>query len=106
MPQNYDSSAVGVPYVRVPSLVIDYTNNAHPKVTIQQSLAVKLADGTIRELEPVPEIIAVFDMAADGTTPIPLVDPTTGAPLGMNTNLQQVMLSILAVVRKEQLKVV
>lgn len=99
---NYDSSAVGVPYVRVPRLEIDYSNNAFPKVTIQQSLAVKLADGSIRELEPVPEIIATFDMATQGTTPIPLVDPTTGAPLGMNTTLQQVMLSILAVVRKEQ----
>ena len=106
MPANYDSSAVGVPYVRVPQLSIDYTSNAFPKVTVQQSLAVKLADGSIRELEPVPEIIATFDMATDGAKPIPLVDPTTGAPLGMNTTLQQVMLSILAVVRKEQLKVV
>lgn len=103
---NYDSSSVGVPYVRVPRLEIDYTNNAFPKVTIQQSLAVKLADGSIRELEPVPEIIAVFDMAADGNTPIPIPDPTTGNPLGINTTLQQVMLSILAVVRKEQKKVV
>lgn len=103
---NYDSTQVGVPYVRVPSLVIDYSNNARPVATIRQSLAVKLADGSIRELEPVPEIIAAFDMAAEGTTPIPLVDPTTGASLGMNTTLQQVMLSILAVVRKEQKKVV
>lgn len=102
---NYDSTQIGVPYVRVPRLSIDYTDNTKPKATIQQALAVKLADGSIRELEPVPEIIAAFDMLADGTKPIPLVDPTTGAPLGMNTTLQQVMLSILAVVRQEQKKV-
>lgn len=102
MAQNYNSTEVGVPYVRVRQLTVDYTNNAFPKATIEQSLAVKLKDGTIHEMSRIPELIVTFDMVADGTNPIPLVDPTTGAPLGPSVTLQQVMLSILAVVRQEQ----
>lgn len=102
---NYDSTQVGVPYVRVPRITIDYTNNAFPKVTIAQSLAVKLADGTLHEMAGLPEILATFDMATDGNKPIPLVNPTTGASMDAQATLNQVMLFILGVVRQEQLKV-
>lgn len=106
MPQNYDSTEVGVPYVRSHEIRIFYPeNNLAPSVVIGQKMAVKLADGSIRSLEELTPINVTFDMAADGTTPIPLVDPTSGAPLGANTTLQQVMLGILAVVRREQNKV-
>lgn len=100
---NYDSSAVGVPYVRAHRIEIFYPDNSrYPQAIISQKLAVKLADGSVRSLEELPPITVTFDMLTDGTTPIPLVDPTSGAPLGQNTTLQQVMLSILAVVRREQ----
>lgn len=105
MPANYDSSAVGAPYVRSHELRIFYPeNNLAPSVIISQKLAVKLADGSIRSLEELTPINVTFNMVADGATPIPLVDPTTGAALGPSTTLQQVMLGILAVVRREQNK--
>jgi len=105
MPQNYDSTSVGVPYVRAHRIEIFYPEDSrYPSAIIGQKLAVKLADGSVRSLEDLPSLNVTFDMAADGTTPIALVDPTTGNALGANTTLQQVMLGVLAVVRKEQLK--
>lgn len=100
----YDASQVGVPYVRAHEIEIFYPDNGQlPHAVIHQSLAVKLADGTIRTLETLPKINASFDLVNDGTAPIPLVDPATGQPLGPSTSLQGVMLGILAVVRQQQL---
>lgn len=105
MARNYDSSNVGVPYVRVNRIEIFYPEDSRtPSAIISQKLAVKMADGSIRSLEELPPINVTFDMLTDGTVPVPLIDPTTGAPLGPSTTLQQVMLGILAVVRKEQVK--
>lgn len=102
---NYDSSAVGVPYVRAHRLIIDYPdNNLPPRVKIEQSLAVKLADGTVRKIEDVLPLDRAIDMQNAGTDPIPIVDPTTGLPVGANTSLNSVMVQILAVVRQEQLR--
>ena len=103
MSYNYDASQVGVPYVRAHRIDIYYPDNGQlPWALIEQSLAVKLADGTIRTLEALPPIRAEFDLGAEGMTPIPLVDPSSAAPLGANTNLRNVMLGILAVVRQRQ----
>ncbi len=105
MAYNYDSTQVGVPYVRAHKIEIFYpVTNRHPQVVIHQQLAVKLADGSVRPLEDLPTLTTTFDMVIDGATPIPLVDPTSGAPLGPNTTLQNTMLSNLAVIRREQLK--
>lgn len=101
---NYDASQVGVPYVRAHEIEIFYPDNSQlPHAVIRQSLAVKLADGSIRTLETLPAITASFDLVNNGTAPIPLVDPATGAQLGPVTTLQGVMLGILAVVRQQQL---
>lgn len=100
---NFDSSAVGVPYVRAHRIVIHYPepgSNNTPWARIEQSEAVKLADGTVRRLSDIETLERQFDM--NDLTPIPLVHPETGAPLGQSVTLQQVMLSILAVVRHEQ----
>ena len=105
MPQNYDSTQVGVPYVRAHHIEIFYPEDSRrPQVIIRQKLAVKLADGTVRSLEGLPEITKTFDMATEGTVPVPMVDPTSGAPLGADTTLQQTMLANLAIVRKLQLE--
>lgn len=102
---NHDSTEVGVPYVRAHRIELLYPDtNRYPQAIISQRLAVKMKDGSVRSLEDLPPINITFDMLTDGATPIPLVDPTSGAPLGPNTTLQQVMLGILAVVRREQLK--
>ncbi len=114
---NYDSSQVGVPYVRAPKINISYPppgSGAAPYATIEQSEAVKLADGTARTLGSLATIEVNFNLADQ--SPIALVDPDTGAPLAPaacaalgqlvssgNVNLPLVMLCLLAVVRREQL---
>ena len=117
---NYDSTQVGVPYVRAPQINIQYPPpgaGAAPYATIAQAEAVKLADGTLRSLGTLPTIEATFDLADQGA--IALVNPDSGAPLDPatcaalgqlvasgNINLPLVMLCLLAVVRREQLAVV
>ena len=104
MPANYDASQVGVPFVRVDKITIHYPDNGVlPWAVIEQTLAVKLADGTVRTIEKLPSLQSTFDLANDGSDPIPLVSPETGAQLGPSTTLTGVMLNILAVVRKVQL---
>lgn len=103
---NYDASQVGVPFLRAYGIRIDYPDGGQPPVVVvDQAMAVKLADGTIRKLEDVTPLNIAIDMVNDATTPIPLVSPDTGALLGANTTLQGTFLSILAVIRKNQLAV-
>lgn len=100
---NYDASQVGVPYVRAHKITIHYPDNGQmPWAVIEQSLAVKLADGTVRKIEDIPAIQRSFDLVNDGGLPIPLVSPEAAQPLGADTSLNQVFLQILAVVRQEQ----
>ncbi len=100
---NYNSTNVGVPYVRCNNVTISYPDNGVPSVTIQQASAVKLADGSVTEISQIQSISFTLDMINNGTVAIPLVDPTSGANLGANTNLQQIMLGILAVIRQQQI---
>ena len=102
MSLNYDPSQVGVPYVRVQRLTIDYPDaGGVPSATIEQSLAVKLADGLVRVIENMGSFKATLDFT-QGDAPIPLVNPETAQPLGADTSLNQAFLAVLAVVRKEQ----
>lgn len=103
MTTNYDASQVGVPYVRVDNITINYSESGVPTVGLSQALAIKGADGTVYKIGDLPPIRSVLDLVADGTTPVPLVNPEDGSALGADTNLQQVFLGILAVVRKIQL---
>jgi len=100
---NYNSSQVGVPYVRCNNITIQYGDNQVPVVTVAQELAVLLANGSVIQIGTLPSLSFSLDMVHNATTPIPLVDPTTGNSLGANTTLQSLMLSILAAVRQQQL---
>lgn len=101
---NYNASQVGVPYVRAYNIRIAYPDNgALPSVVIEQGLAVKLADGTVRKLDDLSPINVSIDLANDGNDPIPLVSPEDGSALGADTSLNQTFLAILAVVRAKQL---
>jgi len=103
MATNYNSSNVGVIYVRCNKITIEYPDNGVPTVVAEQAKAVKLADGTVQEIDQINSIVFNLDMVNNATTAIPLVDPTTGANLGANTSLQSTMLAILAVLRQQQL---
>lgn len=87
---NYDTTNVGVPYLRVPRIEIGYpppgSVGESPDVTLTQTWAVKMADDSIQVLRnapPVPVINAAID--ATSQAPIPLVDPDTGAALDAGT---------------------
>ena len=100
---NYNASQVGVPYVRANRIVINYPPAPEsPNVVIEQSLAVKLANGSVRKLEDMAPINVTLDMLNDATVLVPLVSPEDGSSLGANTTLQGTMLSILALVRQYQ----
>ena len=103
---NYNTTTVGEPYIRVHRLTINWPDSVQhqlPTATLEQSLAVKLASGEIRTLEEVPTIEVAINLVDDGNTPIPLVDFETGALLGVETTLNQVMLGVLAVIRSRQI---
>lgn len=101
---NYDSSQIGVPYVRADKITINWPDHSGtPSATVEQSEAVKLADGSVRNLGVIQSLVVTLDFAAHGSDAIALVNPTTGAPLGQNTNLNMVMLQILAAIRVYQL---
>jgi len=103
---NYDPSQVGLPYVRVTRLTIDWPDSVgepQPTASIEQSRAVKLLDGSIRTLDTLPTLGVKLDFT-NGDIPIPLVDPETAQPLGMDTSLNQAFVQVLAVIRKYQIE--
>lgn len=100
---NYNSTTAGTLYVRANNITIQYPPSGLPIVTISQANAVKLADGSVVEISAAPSITFTLDLVNNALTNVPLVDPTSGAALGTNTNLQALMLGILAVVRQQQL---
>lgn len=102
---NYDASQVGVPYVRAHRIVIEYPDAMGiPEATVEQSLAVKLADGSVRKLQDLTPMLIKFDFAGHGGDPVPLVSPEDGSLLGADTTLNMAMLNILAVIRQAQIK--
>lgn len=119
---NYDSTLVGVPYPRMPSILITtpVPGSGIPSAQVTQVEAIKLADGSYRELRDLPTLNPVFDLAAHGNDLIQLVDSATGANLPANhpvlqamsavllsgkCTLNMAMLMILSVLRAEQVKV-
>jgi hypothetical protein len=99
--QNYNSSQIGVPYLRCDNVTIQYPVTGIPIVTISQARSIKLADGTVVQIEQANTIS--FELTIDNIIQIPLVDPTTGENLGMNMTSQMVMLGILGIIRQQQI---
>jgi hypothetical protein len=83
---NYDTREVGVPYIRIDDIRIQYPppgSGDMPSVRLQQQWAVKFASGQIRQFAAAPTIETSVD--ATSQTPIPLVDPDSGAALDAGT---------------------
>lgn len=104
MPVNFDASQVGRPYVRVPSIQIRYPEPLHASVTFQEVEAVVLQDGTVRQIGELGE--RSFSVKpSDMDDILQLQDPTTGAAIpGATMTVQQLMLGMLAMIRREQTK--
>lgn len=106
MSVNYDPSIIGLPYIRVTQLTINWNDRSaqiKPTAVFKQQLAVTLADGSMRILEPLNDITTELDFT-NGNVPIPLVDPETAQSLGVSTTLNEAMLCVLALIRKTQLE--
>lgn len=100
--RNYNSSAVGVPYIRVPTIQISYPQPLQGNIRFQEVEAVILADGSTRQLNELGEKSFSITPAQMQET-IQLIDPTTGADIpGQTMTVMQLMLGILAVIRREQ----
>lgn len=98
---NYDSSAVGAPFVRVKDIRISYPQPNVAQVVCTEEDAVVLTDGTVRSLGERGYL--TFDLGPqDMAAMVPLVHPATGAELGQSVAHQQVMLGILAAIRAKQ----
>jgi len=101
---NYDASQVGVPYVRAHRVTVNWPESGQmPTAVVEQSLGVKLADGTVRELEKLSDLTIPLDFSR-GNDPIPLVNPEDGSPYGADTSINQAFLAVLAVIRAAQIK--
>jgi hypothetical protein len=99
---NYNSSQVGVPYVRVARLTVSYPTPGFAQAEIVQDSAVLLADGSVARIESLPTLTANFDLTNHGDDVIPIVSPDTGMDIGASTTLNTIFLSILAAIRQVQ----
>ena len=104
---NYNASTVGVPYVRVNNININYLPDMKAHVTFNQVMAVELADGSVVELgsTPIPNATFALDMVSEINNSYPLVDNVTGANLGASMTLGQVLVGVLAIIRQNQLTI-
>jgi len=107
MTTNYDATVVGGLRVVASRVLIDYPSTGIPVVTIVQTGAVTMSDGTCQYLALPPNTPSSFsfslDMVNNASTPIQEVDFATGAQLsGQFTTLETVLLGMLAIIRQEQ----
>ena len=98
---NYDSTKVGVPYMRVNRIEINYPSAATANVVMSQTQCVMLADkSTIPMGEP--SLLELALSPQDMGTKIHIVDPATGADSGQTTTIGAVMVGLVAVIRAKQ----
>lgn len=102
MPRNYDASAVGVPYTRVPLIEIRYPGPLTAHVRVIEAEAVQLADRSIRELGQQGQLEWTIGPADMGQV-LQLVHPDTGAAIpGATMTRQALMMGLLAEIRYRQ----
>ena len=100
--RNYDSSEVGVPYTRIPEVVIDYPMPLTAIVNCTEVDSLKLADGELLQYGSPGQFTFQINPNDMGEV-IQLVDPTTGHDIpGATMTVQQIMIGILGVIRSRQ----
>lgn len=101
---HYDSTQVGVPFVRVRDLRITYPAANTASIVCTEEEAVRLTGDAIRSFGDIGSL--TFNVLPQHMQMlVPLVDPATGQALPGNPSMSylQIMLGILAAVRAQQL---
>lgn len=100
MPRNYDTTN-GLPYPRVTRIVIDYPESGIPLVEYTEHTAIVDSGGTIRRLNDVGQRIML--QVPPPNEPVQVINPATDADIpGVTTTVQQTMLGITALIRRDQ----
>lgn len=100
MQRNYDTTN-GLPYPRVTRIVIDYPESGIPVVEYTERTAIVDSSGTIRRLDDAGQRIVLE--VPPPLEPIQVVNPATGADIpGMTTTVQDTMLNVTAIIRRDQ----
>lgn len=100
--RNY-TVALGKPFVRASQLILDYVAPNTANVRVSEELAVLTDTGTIEHIRDLGDTRFTIN-PSDMPTALPLVHPATGQPLGPSMTYEQLMLGLLAAVRKNQLE--
>ena len=103
MTRNYQANIVGRPYVRVDEISIKYNKPDEAFVTFNEVEAILTDTGQVLKIKDIGKVsmtINPWDMDVD----LQIVHPATGAAVpGAFTSYQNVMLGILAALRKNQI---
>ena len=100
--RNY-TVALGKPFVRVSQIIIDYPAPNTAQVRMNEELAVLTDTGVVEKIRDLGDTRFTIN-PGDMATALPLVHPATAQPLGPSMTYEQLMLGLLAAVRKNQLE--
>lgn len=105
MDRNYDSSQVGVEYIRIPRIQIHYPAPLTATIEASEVTAVQMADGSVKAWnDTTRQMPSISVGASDMATEFPLRDPTSGAEIpGATMTVQQLMVGIMSYLRMHQL---
>jgi hypothetical protein len=101
MPRNYDTSN-GLPYPRVTRIVIDYPESGVPTVDYIERTAIVDSAGTVRMLDGGGQLLRM--QLPGPTETVGWVSPATGAPIPGSTTVQELLMGVTAMVRRDQLR--
>lgn len=100
MPRNYDTTN-NLPYPRVTRIIIDYPESQAPTVDYVERTAIVDSSGAIRMLDGGGQQVRM--QVPGATEPVGLVDPATGASIPGSTTVQELLMGITAMIRRDQL---
>ena len=102
MTRNYRADVVGRPYVRVDKISISYNKPNEAVITFNEVEAILTDSGEVLKIKDIGTFtmnVNPWDMDVD----LQIVHPATAQDIpGLKTNYQNVMLGILAALRKNQ----
>lgn len=102
MSANYDSTAAGALFRRIPQITINYPTALTASVRAEEVDAIKTTGNQVFQIRGTRTLMKEI-APQDFSEVLQLVDPTTGANIpGQTMTVQALMLGVLAFLRKEQ----